>query len=819
MRRNPVVFVLGLIAQTAAALAGADAASPGTSARLKVAPGEVRLVGGDAEQRLLVLEAKGDRWVDVGREARYGTLAPGVVAVSVDGLVTPRGDGVATVRVASGGATVDVPVVVEGHGVELEVSFRNQVEPILAKTGCNAGGCHGKASGQNGFKLSLLGADARFDYDAIVNEARGRRVFPARPEQSLLLRKAIAAVPHGGGRRVQDGSREYEILRRWIAQGMPEGSSAGPSLVRLECSPGVTTVDPGAKHQVIVTAHFSDGRRRDVTREAQYKSNEPDLARVDDGGLVHAGTGTGETAIMVRYLGRVDVCRFRIPQPAATGGALPWPELPRGNLVDVHVRAKWASLNLTPSPLADDATFLRRSTLDAVGTLPTPDEVRRFLDDPSPNKRAAWIDALLERREYADFWAIKWGDLLRNQRKGQREQQRGTYAFHAWIRDAFATNMPYDRFVRGVVAAQGTVDQHPPVIWYRTVRNLTHQTNDTAQLFLGTRIACAQCHNHPYEKWTQDDYYKFQSFFARVGRKSGATSQEPAIFVREAGDVRNPATGRVVSPHGLDGPEVRAGEGEDPRLGLVDWMAGPQNSFFAPALVNRLWGHFLGRGLVEPVDDLRVTNPPSNPELLDALSRDFIAHRFDNKHLIRTIMNSTTYQLSSEPVPGNQQDGQNYARAYPRRLLAEVMLDAICQVTGVPETFAGMPRGTRTIQLPDESIPSYFLDVFGRPLRETPCECERPREANLAQALQLLNSGDLQDKVGASQGRLADLLAGTKPDAEVVDELYLAAFGRHPKAAERGAILDYVAASGDRRKGFEDALWALLNTKEFLFNH
>jgi hypothetical protein len=785
---------------------------------LQVLPGTVKLVGSDAVQKLLVLrKTRDERWLDVSRKAAYESTDPRVASISSDGLVSPHGDGTAVVRVSLGDETATVRVTVESHGVELPVSFRNHVEPILAKAGCNSGGCHGKASGQNGFKLSLLGADASFDFDSIVKEARGRRVFPARPEQSLLLAKGTAAVPHGGGRRIEVDSAEYAILRRWIRQGMPTGSAADPALVRIECAPRTAIVDPRAEQQVIVAAYFSDGTWRDVTREAQYKSNEPDIAKVDDTGLVRTDAATGETAIMARYMGQVDVCRISIPQPSSD--AAHWPELPRGNDIDEHVRAKWRKLNLSPSPLADDATFLRRAYLDAIGTLPTTAEVRSFLADPSPIKRAEWIDRILDRGEYADFWAVKWGDLLRNQRKGQREHQRGTYAFHAWIRNALATNMPYDRFVRNIIAAQGTVDQHPPVIWYRTVRNLTHQTNDTAQLFLGTRIACAQCHNHPYEKWTQDDYYSLQAFFARLGRKSGEIAQEPAIFMREEGAVRNPTTGKVMTPRGLDGPDLQVGEDEDPRQGLVDWMADPKNPFFAPALANRLWAHFMGRGLVEPVDDLRVTNPPSNPELLDALARDFIAHRFDVKYLIRSIMNSTAYQLSSEPLPGNINDRQNYARAYPRRLLAEVMLDAICQVTGAAEDFPGLPKGTRTIQLPDEAIPSYFLDVFGRPMRETPCECERPREANLVQALQLLNSGELQKKLGSPQGRLAGLLAAKKSDAEIVDEFYLAAFSRLPRSQERETILAYIAARDERESALEDVLWATLNTKEFLFNH
>ncbi len=821
LRLMLVTFLSILPGSSSAGEVGPSSALP-APANLVITPAEVKLRGVDEVQRLLVTgEARTgiEGWRhDYSRAASFASSDSRVAVVSADGVVSPRGDGEAEIRVGLGDTTATVRVSVTGFGVESSVSFGNQVLPIFTKAGCNAGGCHGKASGQNGFKLSLLGFDSRFDYDAIVKEGRGRRLFPAHPEQSLLLRKSTAEVPHGGGRRIERDSFEYNLLLRWVRQGTPPGSKDDPSVVSIECAPRQSIVDRQAEQQVIVTATYSDGSHRDVTREVQFKSNEPDIAQVDAKGLVRTDKSTGETAIMARYMGRVDVCRITIPLPVSSA-SYEWPELARRNYVDDHVRAKWKALNLTPSPLADDATFLRRAYLDTIGTLPTPAEVRAFLDDQSTDKRAELIDKLLARGEYADFWAVKWGDLLRNQRKGQREHQRGTYAFHAWIRNAFATNMPFDRFVRNIIAAQGTVDQHPPVIWYRTVRNKIHQTNDTSQLFLGTRINCAQCHNHPYEKWSQEDYYRFQAFFARMGTKSGETAQEPAIFVKPDGAVRHPTTGQVMAPRGLDGPELVIDEDEDPRQKLVDWMADPKNPFFARALVNRMWGHFLGRGLVEPIDDMRVTNPPSNPELLDALAKDFIEHKFDIKHLIRAIMNSTAYQLSSEPTPGNIQDRQNYARAYPKRLLAEVMLDAIGQATGSMETFAGMPKGTKTIQLPDESIQSYFLDVFGRPQRETACECERPREANLAQALQLLNSNDLQTKIAAPQGRLAALLGAKADDDAIIEDLYLATLARRPRASESETIRKYLGARDNRKGAFEDLLWAMLNTKEFLFNH
>ena len=791
-------------------------------ASLAVTPSAFTIRGVDNVQRLLATgsvqtEGKNSSF-DYSRAAVYASADEKVATVTADGVVVPHGNGKTEVRVTVAGKSAVAQVSVTDFGGEVPVSFRNQIVPIFTKHGCNSGGCHGKASGQNNFRLSLFGFDAAFDFAAVTKEARGRRIFPSAPEHSLMLLKASGGAPHGGGIRLPVGSGEYEILLRWLRQGTPAGSTNDPQVVKIECFPKSCVSNHNVGQQVLVTAIYSDGTTRDVTREAQFKSNEENVAAVDGNGVVRTFESSGSTAVMARYMGQVDVCQFTVPLPDIAA-AQKQPVLPRKNYIDELVQQKWQQLNLVPSPLADDATFLRRAYLDCIGTLPSAAEVREFLNDSSPDKREKWIDRILARGEYADFWALKWGDLLRNKRRGQKENMRGTYAFHAWIRNALATNMPYDKFTRNILAAQGTVDQHPPVIWYRTVRNLTAQTNDTAQLFLGTRINCAQCHHHPYEKYSQDDYYQLQAFFGRLGIKQGETSSEPAIFVKDKGEVRNPASGKIMQPRGLDGPEVVIGEDDDPRHMLVDWMVAEDNPFFARAISNRIWAHFMSRGLVEPVDDMRVTNPPSNPELLDALAKDLIRNKFDMKHLIRTIMTSTTYQLSSEGNANNLRDQQNYARAYPRRLIAEVLLDAVNQVAGTQEAFGGLPKGTRAIQLPDESVGSYFLDVFGRPSRETPCECERPREANLAQALHMLNSGDLETKLRSANGRLAAMLKQKATDAAITEELYLATFSRLPRAEELRTVSEYVREQPDRRGAYEDLLWAMLNTKEFLFNH
>jgi hypothetical protein len=783
---------------------------------LAIVPAELTIHGGQSIQRILVSGKAADQTFqhDYSRVATYQSSNPKIAEVSPDGVVIPLADGEVEITATHAGQTAKGKVTVVGVGQEPPISFRGQVVPMLSKFACNSGGCHGKASGQNGFKLSLLGFDAEYDYMAIVKAGRGRRVFPAAPDKSLFLQKAVGALPHGGGERMKLDSEEYKLMRRWIEQGMPKGSTDDATLVRIEVQPRAAIMDRHAAQQMIVTAHYSDGRSRDVTREAQFKSNDLHIATVEESGIVSTEEGTGDTAVMARYLGQVAVFYITVPFEK---NASAWPKLPKGNNLDKLVQAKWKKLELVPSPLADDATFLRRAYLDCIGTFPTETEVREFLADTDPAKRSKWIDKILARNEYADYWAVKWGDLLRNKRRNGNEAKRGTYAFHAWIRNAFATNMPYDQFVRNIIAAQGTVDQHPPVIWYREVRNLFHQTNDTAQLFLGTRINCAQCHHHPYEKWSQDDYYQFQAFFARLGRKAGESQAEPAIFVKPDGSVRNPATNKLMPPRGLDGPELTISEDEDPRQKLVDWMVAPENPMFARAITNRLWAHFMGRGLVEPVDDMRVTNPPSNPELLDELARELVEHKFDQKHVIRLIMNSTAYQLSSEPSARNIDDRQNFARAYPRRIIAEVILDGVSQVTGSIEKFDALPEATKAIQLPDESVNSYFLDVFGRPTRESPCECERPRDANLAQTLHLLNSNDMQKKIGDEKARIAKLVKAKKTPEEILEEVYLAALGRYPKADEAEKILAYVKEQENARQGWEDVVWALLNTKEFLF--
>jgi hypothetical protein len=805
--------MLALLAVTAGPVLAAPTAS---SARLTVEPAAIELAGMQEGRQLLVSREENGKQVDRTRQAAYSVEPAGVVRVSTQGDVRPAGKGSAVITVRDGSRTGSVRVLVRDYDESRPLHFRNDIEPLLTRHGCNAGGCHGKASGQNGFKLSLFGFDPNFDYDALVHEARGRRVFPAAPDASLLLTKASARVPHGGGRRFTPDSEAYQTLRRWIVQGMPKGDPGAPSLVKLEIVPRQRLLDRNAQQQLAVRAHYRNGSVRDVTRQAQYQSNETAVAAVDEDALVRTLGLAGEATVMARYQGQVAVFRATVPLGKPIGT---YPEFPAVNYVDELALARWKKLGLTPSSLCSDGEFIRRVRLDLCGKLPTPEEVRSFLADTRPDKRDRLIDRCLEDRDYAAYFALRWGSILRNSQLAGAEQ--AAYAFHDWIRDMIARNRPYDEFVRGIVAAAGEWQDAPAVNWFWQMRDdpLHQPVSDTAQVFLGLRLQCARCHHHPYERWSQDDYYGLAGFFTRVGRK-GLGEPPPHFSSRTPtiGEV-NPRTGQQLEPKLLDGPVLKVPPEEDPRQHLVSWMARPNNPFFAKALCNRMWGHLMGRGLVDPVDDMRETNPPSNPELLDALAKDFIAHHFDVKHLLRTICRSRTYQLSSTPNDVNVHDRQNHARYYGKRLIAEVMLDAVDQVCGTRTQFNKMSREARAVDLPHEGFGSYFLDVFDRPPRSSPCECARSNGASLSAVLHLANSGEIEDKIATEEGRIARLVKEKKTPEQAVEELYLAAFARLPRDQEKQQALAYLGRAPNPRRGLEDLLWAILNSREFMFNH
>lgn len=706
------------------------------------------------------------------------------------------------------------------------LNFANDIVPILTKGGCNSGGCHGKAGGQNGFKLSLLGFEPQEDYEHIVKEARGRRVFPGSPQQSLLLTKGTAQLPHGGGKKLDPNSEDYADLVRWIREGMPYGKDSDPKMARISVEPAKLTMPLNGSQQLKVTAHYTDGSTRDVTKRALYEANEKAMAETSETGLVKLFDLPGDVAVMVRYQGKVSTFRATVPLGAPVA-ALP----PVSNFVDDLVFAKLKTIGIPPSEIADDGTFIRRVTLDIAGRLPTASEMKDFMASKDANKRTALVDRLLESPDYAEFFANKWSALLRNQRT-QPVYARGTYLFWQWIRDSIADNKPYDQFVREVVAAAGDIDHSPPVAWYRQVKEQKQQMEDVAQLFLGTRMQCAQCHHHPFEKWSQQDYYGFAAFFANVARKPSAFTGEEFIYnKRGIAQTQNIRTKEQVMPTSLSGSALKLKPEQDPRVSLAEWMRAKDNPFFAHTLVNRYWKHFFNRGLVEPEDDMRETNPPVNPELLSALAADFIKSGYDLKKLIRTIATSTTYQLSAVPNAHNAKDRQNFSRYYPKRLNAEVLYDAVNTLLDVETNFAGQAPGTRAVALPDNSYnqSTYFLSVFGRPDSSSACECERTQEASLAQSLHLLNAADIQTQLARGNGRADMLTKDTRPDDDKITDLYHIALSRDPNADEVKFARSHLekktkSKTGDeafkgKKEAYEDILWALLNTKEFLFNH
>lgn len=777
------------------------------------------LRGPDAQAQLLVTAkyvGGGER--DVTRLVQYAVEPAGVVQVDATGFVQASGDGTATITASIPAVKkATVKLTVSDFHAPMPVNFPNQITPIFTKFGCNGGGCHGKASGQNGFKLSLLGFEPTEDFEHLVDESRGRRLAPAAPDTSLLLTKAINVAPHGGGQRLDANSVEYRLLRRWIAQGMPYGSEADPNVVRIEVAPPVKTLPRHGEQQLVVTAFYNNGSMEDVTRATQFDSNSAQMGEVSKTGLVKAGDLTGDLVVMARYQGLVAVFRGTVPMGQKID-RLP----PMKNFIDELVFRKLQRLGMPPSSVCDDSTFVRRVTIDIAGRLPTIEETEQFLADKSPDKRDRLIDALVDAPGYADYFANKWSAVLRNRRKGVT-YTRGTYGFHAWIRQSLYENKPYDEFVREILAASGEMGETPAVAWYREVKSIDQQVENSAQLFLGLRLQCARCHHHPFESWSQRDYYGYSAFFTQLGRKAGSEADEEQVFhKRGIATAANPKTGENLKPTNLGAAPLDLAADDDPRQALVDWMAEPTNPFFAPALVNRYWKHFLGRGIVDPEDDMRVTNPATNPELLEALAKHFIQSKFDLKNLVRAICKSTTYQLSAEPNAYNAKDLQNFSRYYPKRLNAEVLLDGIDYVTGNPTTFKGLPAGSRAVQIPDNGVTSYFLTVFGKPDGESACECERSMDGSLAQALHLLNSPELQAKLASADGRAASLTKDSAAAQDKIRRIYLAALARYPSPREFVAAEAHLQRAENeeaRKRAFENILWALVNTKEFLFNH
>lgn len=805
--------------------AGKDSLSWGeesvpTIVSLSVEPAAVKLSHDDDSVQLLVTAILSDgSHRDVTRSADYKSDHDNIAQAALGRLV-PRGNGSAVIEVSFTDPQTKqkllAQVSVEASQFDLPrpLNFANDIVPILSKQGCNSGSCHGKGIGQNGFKLSLFGFDPDFDYAALVHEGRGRRISAAAPDDSLLLLKPAGGMAHGGGQRFGAESDSYRLLHRWIEQGLPWKNERDPHDVRLEVFPKERLFAGAAQQQLRVVVHRSDGTFRDVTQTARYDSQQPEILSVALDGLVQTTGQLGEGYVMVRYGDLVGTSHMLLPlgppQPAnAYAGFEP------KNFVDELILAKWQRLHIAPSPEASDEEFLRRVFLDVMGTLPTPQEVRDFLADTTPDKRDRLIDTALTRPEFADLWAHRWGDILRN-RSGDGSFKDHTLNFSNWIRQSLADNKPYDQFVREIITVTGKRSDLPQMDWYRQAISHPVRVEDSSQAFLGLRVSCASCHNHPFENISQTDYWQYAAFFSRVGSVTYGSVDE--IKLDENGVVKHPRSELVLKPKPFGGAEVEYVAGQDPRQKLADWMAAPDNPYFARAICNRVVGHYLGVGLVDPVDDMRATNPPSNPQLLDALARDFIEHKFDLKHLMRTIMKSRVYGLSSNPTELNQADKRSYARHYPHRLAPHLLLDAISSATGVPTKFDDLPEIKKAIQLPNEKGRSDFLDMFGRSQRDTPCECETSLAPNLSQVLYLLHSDELQRKLADPEGVASRLAKSDQTNAQIVEDLFLRAFARLPRPEETAEGVALLEKSADRQPMVEDLLWTLLNSKEFLFN-
>jgi hypothetical protein len=826
-------LVLALLVVPAVAAVPTDAvkraALVGQPASVSVQPSSITLAGPRAMQQVIVTGHYADGTVrDLTPFAAVVPEAADIALVGSDGLLRPRKNGTTSLVVKAGGLAVRVPVTVKDFDRPQPVSFRNEFIAALNVGGCNQGACHGTPSGKGGFRLSLRGYDPAADYEVLTREAYNRRTDLLEPDASLILQKALGRVPHEGGQRFRPDTVPVGVLRHWLAEGLQDDPASRPAVQAIEVLPGTCVHRaPAIFQQLAVLARFRDGTIRDVTPLTVFSSSDSAVADVGSTGLVEFRQA-GEVAILCRYLEIMHTVRLTYLEPRAN---FVWSNPPENNYVDKHIFAKLKMLNILPSELCSDDEFVRRAYLDLCGILPSPVEVQAFLGNPDKDKRSKLIDKLLDRDECPDFWTLKWADVLRNNRKAV--QLKGTHVFQQWLRAHIARNTPLDEVIRELLTASGSTFANPPANYYRIARDPTSLAETTAQLFFGVRMQCAKCHNHPFERWTQDDYYSMAAFFARVRQKGdtlepAVNPQTPGaevIYSDRSGDVTQPRSGKVMPPKlpGIAAPSIPPGK--DRRQVLAEMITAPDNPFFARSIVNRIWYHLNGRGIVDPVDDFRDSNPSANDDLLDALSSDFTAHRFDVKHVIRTIMNSRTYQLSAQTNDTNKDDAKYFSHAVTKLLTAEQLLDALCAVTEVPEKFAGMPPGTRAVQLPDGEVNHPFLKTFGQPARELACECERESDSNLAQALQLINGPTVNEKLRAPTNRIGRLMGQKASDSDLLNELYLAALSRLPAEGEVKAALEHVNRPealnkpDGKRKAWEDVLWALINSKEFLFRH
>ncbi|MCA9064075.1 MAG: DUF1553 domain-containing protein [Planctomycetaceae bacterium] len=803
-------------------------ASRSATAQLEVLPSSVQLEGHFSQAQLLVklqsADADAKRVPDLTSAVSYSVTDPAIVAISPSGLLLAKQNGSTQIQIEFQGQKTTADVTVSGLDAAPQIGFDSHIRPLISRLGCNSGACHASQFGKGDFVLSVVGFDPDLDYRSMVRDRQQRRVSLVQPDDSLLLRKPTMQVPHGGGHRLIKGTAAYETLAAWIAAGAPAPDPKAPTVEKLTVFPAERIAAPGDEQQLQVYADYSDGTRRDVTCWAKFDSTDDAVLSVTTDGLVTV-EGAGQAPIMVRFEGQADIAMFVSPYgpaPELTG----WQNQ---NFIDEMAVTKFQELGIAPSGLCDDATFVRRAFLDAIGSLPTPEEATAFVNDSAPDKREQLIDSLLgltgdpEKDRYNDryaaWWSLRWSDLLRNSSNGQAADEQRMWAMHNWIKDSLRTNRPFSEFVKELITAKGSIYSSGPASYFKIHGNSSDLAEATAQLFLGVRLQCAKCHHHPFEKYSQADYYAFSAFFSRVGNKNseefGLFGRESVVMVRSSGDVRHPRTGQVLPPQPLDGDPMD--HELDRRIPLAEWLTSPSNHDFARSVANRYVAWLLGRGLVEPVDDMRATNPPTNPAMMNALADHFIQHHFDLKQLIRVIMTSRLYQLHSTPTVQNVSDEKFYSHFKVKRLAAEPLLDSIDFVTGTQTKFKGLPLGTLAIELPDGEYPDYFLTTFGKPRRVSVCECERMPDENLGQALHTLNGDILAGKIADRNGRIAKLLAEDISDRDRIAAIYQTTLCRQPTEKEFEAALSFLKESPSPSVFFEDLQWALINTKQFLF--
>ncbi len=788
--------------------------APKGSGGMAIAPVCSKLIGRRATAQLIVTGRDNAGAVhDQTRSVDWVSLDPDVAAVSAQGRIVPRRNGEATIVARKASFEVSTTVQVEGMDQSTPVSFRRDVIPALSQAGCNMGACHGTPTGKGGFRLSLRGYLPDQDFSTLSRDVSGRRINPIATTTSLILRKPLGEVPHEGGLRLSRTSKAYEFLHDWIKEGTKDDPAA-PAALGLEILPESRVLNaPTQTQQVAVLVRDADNTLRDVTPICYYDSSNPAIAEVDADGYVRF-KARGEVAIIAHYLNLVANIRLThlVDVPGFTRA-----EVPEDNVIDRAVFRKLNRMRIQPSDICTDREFIRRVYLDVLGVLPTPQEVKEYLAAPAANRRDLAIERLTGRPEFHDFWALKFADVLRS--NGRLIQTKGAYVFHRWIRECLERNVPMDRIVRDLITSVGSTYKQPSTNYYRVSRDPESAMETTAQLFLGVRIQCAKCHNHPFERWTQDDYYGFAAFFAQIARKQGNLPDEEVVYASGSGDVRQPRTGRTMKPKALGGPVFDDALAKDRRIRLAAWLANPDNPFFAKSVVNRIWFHLIGRGIVEPVDDFRDSNPACNDELLDGLTADFVKNGCDLKGLIRSILRSRTYQLSATTNPLNADDSLYFSHSQTKLLPAEVLLDAISAVTATTTSFEGLPRGARATQIPDGKMENPFLKTFGRPARELACECERENESNLSQALQLIGGATVNGKLRDDSGRMAQLAkSGMSPEL-ITRELYMVALSRDPTPTELTAAQRHLTSAKDFRQAVEDLGWVLINSKEFLFRH